>query len=65
MQYFFVFFWQFSNILCPYMYVLKKKKTQNTIVAKTRTSNKFHFGFIIQIKYEKKMFKKYAESFSS
>lgn len=62
MQYFFVFFRQFSNILCPYMYVLKKKP-QNTIVAKTRTSNKFHFGFIIQIKYEKRCLKNMPSPF--
>lgn len=49
-----MFFWQSSNILCPYMYVLRKKNPKNTIVAKTRTSKTFHFGFIIQIKYEKK-----------
>lgn len=35
--------------VCP-----QKKPPKNTMVAKTRTSKKFHFGFIIQIKYEKK-----------
>lgn len=35
--------------VCP-----QKKNPKNTMVAKTRTSKKFHFGFIIQIKYEKK-----------
>lgn len=55
MQYFFVFF--FLAILqynMPIHVCPQKKKTKNTMVAKTRTSKKFHFGFIIQIKYEKK-----------
>lgn len=58
-----MFFWQSSNILCPYMYVLRKNPPKNTIVAKTRTSKTFHFGFIIQIKYEKKMFKNMPSPF--
>lgn len=62
MQYFFVFFGSLA-IYYAHTCMSSKKKPQNTIVAKTRTSNKFHFGFIIQIKYEKRCLKNMPSPF--